>query len=541
MQRNLDVFDPPYSSSQTKGGFTNGRRFLVIVIITMFIFDTMNSIVSVYLVAEDIRTSFGAIPYPRATVALILVDLVMSKLNFFLSDLVIIWRAWSVYEPRPHSVRILLILCVFISFGSVFVDIVLAFKTTLSGLEKTLSYATAKIILPLGLFLTNVIATSLIALKTWRFRNALKEAGADGQGSVRHLVQVLMRLVESGCIYSLLWVVVLLDITQGFSPGVRYMFTNIIPHLACTWGILPGLRMTTTYGTGLVEPPVVPTNTTVTSPLPPVSSYYPASTLSDSVPPSVIVQTAAPPNPGMGSTVSSFPPPGTMPAPGQRPRVSSYGSGMPSGAPLMPPAGPAPMAQNYTEAQAGVPGMPATMTTSTTVPRSRSVGVANSQPYATSGAMMAPYGSGMPQPQMAYGNAGGHGGGGGGGGGGYGGYGGSAGVGVPMTAAPTAQYRPYAQPQMQYAGYGGGYGGGGYGDYGGSAGAGVPMPTVQYGSYAQPQMQYAGYGGGVGVPSSVPAQQAPIIIDTSSRRRHHHHHGHGRRSRSYSHGRHRYD
>ncbi|KAF5361372.1 hypothetical protein D9757_011354 [Collybiopsis confluens] len=186
-----------------------------------------------------------------------------------------------------------------------------------------------------------------------------------------------------------------------------------------------------------------------------------------------------------------------MPAPGQQPRLSPYDAGMPFGAPMMPPAGAAAKDQSSMQAQAGVPGagMPTTTIVSTAVPRSQSAGVPNPQPYATSGA---------------------------------------------MTAAPTAQYRPYAQPEMQYAGYGGGHGGGGYGDYGGSAGAGVPMPTVQYGSYAQPQMQYAGYGGGVGVPSSVPAQQAPIIINTSSRRRHHHHHGHRRRSRSYSHGRHQY-
>ncbi|KAF5375333.1 hypothetical protein D9757_009689 [Collybiopsis confluens] len=202
------------------------------------------------------------------------------------------------------------------------------------------------------------------------------------------------------------------------------------------------------------------------SPVPPASPYSPASTFSGGAIPSIMVQTTAPANPGMGGTFSSFPS-GTMPVLGQQ---APYGSGM---------------------------------------PRSRSVGVPSPQPYATSGAMMSPYAaSGMPLPQISYGYPAGY---------GPGGYG------------------PGGYGAGDYGGYGE------YGGYSGNAGVGVPMtaaPIAQYGSYAQPQMPYMEYGGGIGVPSP----QAPIIIDTTSRRRHHHHHHHGsgRRSRSHSHGRYRY-
>ncbi|KIK53913.1 hypothetical protein GYMLUDRAFT_922416 [Collybiopsis luxurians FD-317 M1] len=119
-----------------------------------------------------------------------------------------------------------------------FADTVITFESELQKIAATVSYTGARIIMPVGLFSTNVIATSLIAIKTWEFFGLLKQAETEERGRIKHLTEVLLLLVESGCLYCLVWVIVLLDVTTGFSPGAKYMLTTIVPHLS---GIYPCL------------------------------------------------------------------------------------------------------------------------------------------------------------------------------------------------------------------------------------------------------------------------------------------------------------
>ncbi|KAF9070790.1 hypothetical protein BDP27DRAFT_1446682 [Rhodocollybia butyracea] len=215
---------------------SRGTIFLIAVITTMLLFETLNTIASTFLMASDIR-SFSASSYPKATTAVIIVDLVVSKLNFFLNDLVIVWRAWSIVEPRPRWVQAVLVFCVFLSFGAVLVDIILATDSTLAG--PNLNYTTARVVMPLSLLVTNIVATAIIGLRTWNFCTALKYIGEDAGGRVRHLTEVLMLLVETGCIYSLILILVVLDITlDAFSTEARYMLTSIIPHVTCIYPCL---------------------------------------------------------------------------------------------------------------------------------------------------------------------------------------------------------------------------------------------------------------------------------------------------------------
>ncbi|KAJ3738928.1 hypothetical protein DFH05DRAFT_723991 [Lentinula detonsa] len=147
--------------------FTQGRRFLCAVITLMLLFDTMNTASSVYSVAHDIRTLEESF-HPQATRILILSAAILSKINYFLSDLVIVWRTWSIYEEKTILFHIVMSSCIFLSFGAVIADIILAIESS-DNLKEVfkLDYATVRLILPLSLLLTNVVATSFIALRTW--------------------------------------------------------------------------------------------------------------------------------------------------------------------------------------------------------------------------------------------------------------------------------------------------------------------------------------------------------------------------------------
>ncbi|KAE9390931.1 hypothetical protein BT96DRAFT_925621 [Gymnopus androsaceus JB14] len=190
-----------------------------------------------FLIAHDIR-SLGGLFQPKATQILILADAIFSKLNFFLSDLVIVWRAWSICDRTP-STHIIFLFCVCLSFGVVIADIILALESSLDlKMKFTLEYETSRIVLPLGLLLVNVIATSFIAFRAWKFHRALKYSAPEESGKIRHLTQVLLVMVESGCLYSVLWILVLLDILLKFSMEAAYLITTIIPHIT---GLYPCL------------------------------------------------------------------------------------------------------------------------------------------------------------------------------------------------------------------------------------------------------------------------------------------------------------
>ncbi|KAJ3785850.1 hypothetical protein GGU10DRAFT_332810 [Lentinula aff. detonsa] len=191
------------------------------------------------LFAHDIRTLEESF-HPQATRILILSAAILSKINYFLSDLVIVWRTWSIYEEKTILFHIVMSSSVtnplMKSTGAVIADIVLAIESSDNLKEMfKLDYATVRLILPLSLLLTNVVATSFIALRTWIFHKSVKYTSAAESGRIKNVMQVLFLLVESGCLYCILWsyfqIVVILDITAGFSVGVQYLLTSIIPHL----------------------------------------------------------------------------------------------------------------------------------------------------------------------------------------------------------------------------------------------------------------------------------------------------------------------
>ncbi|KAJ3994834.1 hypothetical protein F5050DRAFT_412137 [Lentinula boryana] len=108
---------------------TQGRRFLCAVITLMLLFDTMNTASSVYFVAHDIRTLEESF-HPQATGILILSAAILSKINYFLSDLVIVWRTWSIHEEKTIVFHIVMSSCIFLSFGAVIADTVLTLEAS---------------------------------------------------------------------------------------------------------------------------------------------------------------------------------------------------------------------------------------------------------------------------------------------------------------------------------------------------------------------------------------------------------------------------
>ncbi|KIK57891.1 hypothetical protein GYMLUDRAFT_45713 [Collybiopsis luxurians FD-317 M1] len=217
-----------------------GNRFLLIVIFIMLFFDMINTASSIYFIAHDIRT-FGGHINPILTRIVILVDMVVVKLNYFLSDLVIVWRAWSIFDRKPIYVQLLLAACLCASLGAAVADMTISVELTMNLRTKfTLVYPKSRAILPSVLLLTNTVATALIAFRTWKFYRTLKYTGFQDTSSIKCAIHMLLFMVESGFLYSVLWIIVILDMMVQLSPEVSYFLSLIIPHLT---GIYPCLMV----------------------------------------------------------------------------------------------------------------------------------------------------------------------------------------------------------------------------------------------------------------------------------------------------------
>ncbi|KAF7330961.1 hypothetical protein MVEN_02436000 [Mycena venus] len=124
--------------------------------------------------------------------------------NMVIGDGVVIWRTWAVYQRRIVAIVIpsTLLLTSFV-FG--IVDITCsAFDGPLPGGDllcpqgSLVSWA-----LSVG---TNVTCTILIGFKAWQHHKMMRELGLPGKTHKMSSEKILSLLVESGFIYTLLWV-----------------------------------------------------------------------------------------------------------------------------------------------------------------------------------------------------------------------------------------------------------------------------------------------------------------------------------------------
>ncbi|KAF7347962.1 hypothetical protein MSAN_01748300 [Mycena sanguinolenta] len=126
-------------------------------------------------------------------------------LNMIVGDAVVIWRTWAVHGRRILAILIPCILLL-VSFIFGLIDI------TCNSYYGAAPLPGAAAVCPRGALIgwafsvaTNISCTILIGFKAWQHRRMMREL--DPQGKVRRISseKVLSLLVESGSLYSLLW------------------------------------------------------------------------------------------------------------------------------------------------------------------------------------------------------------------------------------------------------------------------------------------------------------------------------------------------
>ncbi|KAL1695893.1 hypothetical protein GGG16DRAFT_121246 [Schizophyllum commune] len=165
---------------------------------------------------------------------LIVVLAVAARLNYLISDGVVVWRAWTLWRDN-RSAKGVLLTCICGSAIGTTVECVWSLQSARRG---QIESATQTLMLTVPLLVTNIVSTALVAIRVWLYRRDIK-ASLSPYIRPTLVEKVLLLLLESGSFYCLIWVVnLLVRMTQGVDTLGVYGVVSVAYHA------IPGIHST---------------------------------------------------------------------------------------------------------------------------------------------------------------------------------------------------------------------------------------------------------------------------------------------------------
>ncbi|KAI5890190.1 uncharacterized protein SCHCODRAFT_02631094 [Schizophyllum commune H4-8] len=215
-------------------------HILAMTIIILFLLSTISVTLGVLFYVMQFPTGYGG------TIAdltdfldrLIVVLAVAARLNYLISDGVVVWRAWTIWIDNRYA-KVVLLACMCGSTIGSAVECTWSLQSTRRGQEES---ATRTLMLTVPLLVTNIVSTAFVAIRVWLYRRDIK-ASLSPYIRPTSVEKVLLLLLESGCFYCLIWVVnLLVRMTQGVDTlgvyGVVSVAYHAIPGIHSTFMIL---------------------------------------------------------------------------------------------------------------------------------------------------------------------------------------------------------------------------------------------------------------------------------------------------------------
>ncbi|KAK7451164.1 hypothetical protein VKT23_012495 [Stygiomarasmius scandens] len=223
------------------------RGVLLTICLTMFALSSVYFAATVALCLTSLRSWKNSVRQDsqllenslRLSQRLKIVQDVTYPINFFLSDVVVVWRAWVLVHGKY---RVLLAVLLFASFCAMILN---SLQDALPVyLQNTISFDIAALHIPL--LLTNICATWMIGHAFWSSRRILKlNPAANSYDSSQQIhgprrpwsevERIFLIVIESGFLYLVVWffsiladVGVLGDIASGTKDA-------LLPHLAAIY------------------------------------------------------------------------------------------------------------------------------------------------------------------------------------------------------------------------------------------------------------------------------------------------------------------
>jgi len=208
----------------------NTVYWILSVVFTFLQVDSWNNVVTACYGSDNaflcIVREVDASRTPAAAWLLFFTNILL--VNYIIADGIIVWRAWVLCSDQSRVV--LMIPVVMLAINTVaylvtFAGRVIQFvsKDPQKFLVTSLMANIAQVVpLTLSLFI-NIFATSIIAVKAWKYRKLLMESGI-GIRTPSQAIKILALLVESGMIYILIGVTSVVSvfalIRSGNFPGL---------------------------------------------------------------------------------------------------------------------------------------------------------------------------------------------------------------------------------------------------------------------------------------------------------------------------------
>ncbi|KAE9402945.1 hypothetical protein BT96DRAFT_990777 [Gymnopus androsaceus JB14] len=94
-----------------------------------------------------------------------------------------------------------------------------------------------RIVLPLVLFLTNIVATGFIGITFWDVHRATRNQ-FDHSRHIANIKQLILFMFESGLVYSSIWIVIIVSILRPFPGEVNTAIDLVIPQITAIYPAL---------------------------------------------------------------------------------------------------------------------------------------------------------------------------------------------------------------------------------------------------------------------------------------------------------------
>ncbi|KAL1729574.1 hypothetical protein EV714DRAFT_273629 [Schizophyllum commune] len=209
-------------------------HILAITIAILFLLSTISVTLGVLFYVIQFPTGYGGTISDLTDFLdrLIVVLAVAARLNYFISDGIVVWRAWTLWIDYRTIKGVLL------AFGTA-VECTWSLQSTRKGQVES---ETRTLMLTVPLLATNIVSTALVAIRVWIYRRDIK-ASLSPYIRPTSVEKVLLLLLESGSFYCLIWVVnLLVRMTQGVDTlgvyGVVSVAYHAIPGIHSTFMIL---------------------------------------------------------------------------------------------------------------------------------------------------------------------------------------------------------------------------------------------------------------------------------------------------------------
>ncbi|TRM58285.1 hypothetical protein BD626DRAFT_512077 [Schizophyllum amplum] len=210
---------------------SQARRWLLVMTTIMFGFSVGSIVCSTEycVVSMGSYAYYGDLPVDHDyMLRLNIATNVGLRANLFFSDVIVVWRAWVLYPDKLWP-RVALSLALFGSFGGTVVSTVFMFLGRLDVDFKGPEYTSP--ILTVPLLFTNVVACVLVALKVWDYRKNVKAYLGNGS-SASSIERTLLLILESGTVYCLLWLFLLLAGVDVLSERSNILLLSVAVSVA---------------------------------------------------------------------------------------------------------------------------------------------------------------------------------------------------------------------------------------------------------------------------------------------------------------------